>query len=104
VRRIPRGKVSTYGDIAEVAGLPGRARLVGTTLKQTPAGAHLPWYRVINAGGKISFPVGSAAHARQKKKLEDEGVVFLGERVNMKRYAWPARDQQLDELLWKPKG
>lgn len=103
MRRIPRGKVSTYGDIAEVAGLPGRARLVGTTLKQAGAKTDLPWQRVINAGGKISFPIGSTAHARQKKKLEAEGVVFLGERVNMKRYAWPARDQQLDELLWKPK-
>jgi methylated-DNA-protein-cysteine methyltransferase-like protein len=103
VKRVPRGKVSTYGDIAEVAGMPGRARLVGTTLKQMPDQPGLPWYRVINAGGRISFPVGSTAHARQKKQLEAEGVVFLGERVNMKRYAWPARDQQLDELLWKPK-
>ena len=102
MKRIPRGKVSTYGDIAEVAGLPGRARLVGTTLKQTPDQPGLPWYRVINAGGRISFPAGSTGHARQKNRLEAEGVVFLGDRVNMKRYAWPSRDQQLDELLWKP--
>ena len=60
VRRIPRGKVCTYGNVAEVAGLPRRARLVGTVLRQTPSARGLPWYRVINAGGRISFPVGIA--------------------------------------------
>jgi methylated-DNA-protein-cysteine methyltransferase related protein len=101
VRRIPRGKVCTYGNVAEVAGLPRRARLVGTVLRQTPAARGLPWYRVINAGGRISFPVGSEAYARQRHKLEAEGVVFVGGRVDLRRYGWPSRDQQLDELLWK---
>ena len=101
VRRIPRGKVCTYGNVAEVAGLPRRARLVGTVLRQTPAARGLPWYRVINAGGRISFPVGSDAYARQRHKLEAEGVVFVGGRVDLRRYGWPARDEQLDELLWK---
>ena len=100
VRRIPRGKVCTYGNVAEVAGLPRRARLVGTVLRQTSARG-LPWYRVINAGGRISFPVGSEAYARQRHKLEAEGVVFAGGRVDLRRYGWPARDEQLDELLWK---
>jgi methylated-DNA-protein-cysteine methyltransferase related protein len=100
VRRIPRGKVCTYGSVAEVAGLPRRARLVGTVLRQT-SGRALPWYRVINAGGRISFPVGSDAYARQRHKLEAEGVVFAGGRVDLRRYGWPARDEQLDELLWK---
>jgi len=100
VRRIPRGKVCTYGNVAEVAGLPRRARLVGTVLRQT-SGRGLPWYRVINAGGRISFPTGSAAYARQRHKLEAEGVVFAGGRVDLRRYGWPARDEQLDELLWK---
>jgi methylated-DNA-protein-cysteine methyltransferase-like protein len=102
VRRIPRGKVCTYGNVAEVAGLPRRARLVGTVLRQTPAGRGLPWYRVINAGGRISFPTGSDAYQRQRHKLEAEGVVFVGGRVDLRRYGWPARDEQLDELLWKP--
>jgi methylated-DNA-protein-cysteine methyltransferase-like protein len=100
VRRIPRGKVCTYGDVAEVAGLPRRARLVGTVLRQT-SGRGLPWYRVINAGGRISFPVGSDSYARQRHKLEAEGVVFAGGRVDLRHYGWPARDEQLDELLWK---
>ena len=100
VRRIPRGKVCTYGNVAEVAGLPRRARMVGTVLRQT-SGRGLPWYRVINAGGRISFPTGSDAYARQRRKLEGEGVVFVGGRVDLRRYGWPARDEQLDELLWK---
>jgi methylated-DNA-protein-cysteine methyltransferase related protein len=100
VRRIPRGKVCTYGNVAEVAGLPRRARMVGTVLRQT-SGRGLPWYRVINAGGRISFPTGSDAYQRQRHKLEAEGVVFVGGRVDLRRYGWPARDEQLDELLWK---
>lgn len=103
VKRIPRGKVCTYGNVADVAGLPRRARLVGTVLRQTPAARGLPWYRVINSGGRISFPVGSEAYSRQRKKLEAEGVVFAGGRVDLRRYGWPARDEQLDELLWKPR-
>lgn len=101
VRRIPRGKVCTYGDVADVAGLPRRARLVGTVLRQTPAQRDLPWFRVINAGGRISFPVGSEAYVRQRRKLEAEGIVFIGGRIDLKRYGWPPREEQLDELLWK---
>lgn len=101
VRRIPRGRVSTYGNIAAVAGLPRRARLVGTTLKHAPASRDLPWFRVINSSGRISLPAGSDSYARQKKKLEAEGVIFRGDRVDMKRYGWPPRDRTLDETLWK---
>jgi methylated-DNA-protein-cysteine methyltransferase-like protein len=101
VKRIPRGHVCTYGDVAEVAGLPRRARLVGTVLRQTPAIRGLPWYRVINAGGRISFPQGSDAYRRQRHHLESEGVVFLRGRVDLQRYGWPSREGRLDELLWK---
>lgn len=101
MRRIPRGKVCTYGDVADVAGLPRRARLVGTVLRQSPASRDLPWFRVINAGGRISFPAGSDAHERQRSKLEAEGVIFIGGRVDLKKYGWPSREAQLDELLWK---
>jgi methylated-DNA-protein-cysteine methyltransferase-like protein len=100
IKRIPRGRVCTYGNVADVAGLPRRARLVGTVLRQTPASRGLPWYRVINASGRISFPVGSDSYARQRKQLEAEGVDFVGGRVDLRRYGWPSRDQQLDELLW----
>lgn len=101
IKRIPRGKVSTYGEVAELAGLPRRARLVGTVLRQTPAASKVPWYRVINAGGRISFPTGSEPYARQRRKLEAEGVTFVAGKVNLRRYGWPSREEQLDEFLWK---
>lgn len=100
VRRIPRGRVSSYGDIAIVAGLPRRARLVGTVLKHAPSSKDLPWFRVINSSGRISLPAGSDSYAKQRRKLEGEGVIFRGDRIDMKRYGWPARDKTLDELLW----
>lgn len=102
IKQIPRGKVCTYGLVADVAGLPRRARLVGTVLRQTPASRGVPWFRVINASGRISFPQGSDAYARQRKHLEDEGVDFVGGRVDLDRYGWPPREKMLDELLWGP--
>lgn len=99
IKRIPRGRVSTYGQIADVAGAPGRARLVGTVLRTTTA--RVPWQRVVNASGRISFPVGSDAHARQRALLEKEGVEFSGGRIDLRRYGWPKRVEALDELLWK---
>ena len=102
VKKIPRGRVCTYGNVADIAGLPRRARLVGTVLRQTPASPGLPWFRVINASGRISFPLGSDSHARQRRHLEAEGVDFIGGRVDLQRYGWPSREQVLDELLWGP--
>ncbi|HLS82597.1 MAG TPA: MGMT family protein [Steroidobacter sp.] len=99
VRRIPRGRVSTYGQVADAAGLPRRARLVGTVLRETSA--RVPWHRVVNAGGRISFPVGSDAYEQQRRRLEREKVVLLGGRIDLKRYGWPSREAQLDELLWR---
>lgn len=101
VKKIPRGRVSTYGNVAEVAGLPRRARLVGTVLRQTPASTRLPWFRVINAGGRISFPVNSDAYERQRSHLEADGISLVRGRVDLKRYGWPQRDTELDELLWR---
>ena len=97
IRRIPRGRVCSYGEIARLAGLPRRARLVGTVLKKTDA--KVPWQRVINSQGKIAFPEGSDAHRRQQSLLKKEGVVFRNGRVDLQRYAWPSRDQSLDRLL-----
>ena len=100
IKKIPRGKVCTYGNVADVAGLPRRARLVRTVLRQTPASRGLPWYRVINASGRISFPAGSDSYTRQRKLLEAEGVDFAGGRVNLEQFGWPSRRKALDELLW----
>ncbi len=88
VHQIPAGTVATYGQVAELAGLPGASRLVGHTLKTLPPGSALPWYRVINAGGKISLPHGSPAYVRQSNCLQAEGVTMINGRVSLKRYRW----------------
>lgn len=81
VAQIPRGRVSTYGDVAREAGLPGRARQAGYALKHTPDGVHLPWHRVVGAGGKIVFPPGSTAYREQARRLKSEGVKVQNGRV-----------------------
>lgn len=88
VAQIPRGKVATYGQVAEFAGLPGRARLVGFTLSNLPAGTRLPWHRVINSRGRLSFSPGSSRYALQQRRLEAEGVRFEHERLSLARYRW----------------
>jgi methylated-DNA-protein-cysteine methyltransferase-like protein len=100
VKRIPRGRVSTYGNVAEVAGLPRRARLVGTVLRQMPSTARAPWFRVVNASGRISFPLDSDAYQRQRSQLEAEGVELIRGRIDLQRHGWPSRETELDELLW----
>lgn len=88
---IPPGKVVTYGQLARLAGMPRRARWVGQTLKQLPADSRLPWYKVINAQGRISFPPGSEAANRQAEKLRAEGIeVSQQYRINLQRYAFDA--------------
>ena len=81
VARIPRGRVSTYGEVAREAGLPGRARQAGYALKHAPDGMHLPWHRVVGAGGKIAFPPGSPAYREQTRRLRSEGVGVENGRV-----------------------
>ncbi|MEA2602550.1 MAG: methylated-DNA-protein-cysteine methyltransferase related protein [Acidobacteriota bacterium] len=90
IRRIPLGKVATYGQIAALAGLPRRARLVGAALRETPDGLDIPWQRVINAGGRVS-PRGDlgVAEGYQRHLLEEEGVVFSASgRVDLERFGW----------------
>jgi methylated-DNA-protein-cysteine methyltransferase-like protein len=81
IARIPRGSVSTYGDVARAAGLPGRARQTGYALKHVPDGMHLPWHRVVGAGGRIAFPPGTRPHREQTRLLRSEGVEVTGGRV-----------------------
>ncbi|HWN37643.1 MAG TPA: MGMT family protein [Gammaproteobacteria bacterium] len=81
VAQIPPGRVSTYGDVARAAGLPGRARQTGYALKHTPKGLHLPWHRVVGAGGKIVFPPNSSAFREQARRLRGEGVKVAHGRV-----------------------
>ncbi|WP_320820094.1 MGMT family protein [Thalassolituus sp.] len=71
---IPYGTVTSYGRLAAMAGYPGRARWVGKVLSQLPPNSQLPWYRVINAQGNISFPSDSDAAIRQCTRLLEEGI------------------------------
>jgi methylated-DNA-protein-cysteine methyltransferase-like protein len=87
IHSIPKGRVATYGQVAELAGLPRAARLVGNTLKNLPKNSKLPWHRVINASGKISLPMDGNGKV-QKQRLEKEGVVFLKGRINLNNYRW----------------
>jgi methylated-DNA-protein-cysteine methyltransferase-like protein len=88
VSQIPPGKVASYGQIATLAGLPRGARLVGHVMNKLPQETRLPWHRVINSQGKISLPVGSAAHTEQKARLIDEGIIFNHERISLVHYGW----------------
>jgi methylated-DNA-protein-cysteine methyltransferase-like protein len=97
VRTIPRGQVSTYGNVARKAGLPGRARLVGHALKVAPARLKLPWHRVLAAGERITFPKNSRQHAEQSRRLRAEGVKVKNGRVAQGSAA------DIDEILWKPR-
>jgi len=80
IRRIPKGKVSTYGAIARAAGLPGAARQVAKVLHRSYG---LPWQRVLGAGGEIKLRADSAIE--QRLRLEAEGVRFRGRKAEMKQ-------------------
>ncbi|MDA8786572.1 MGMT family protein [Porticoccaceae bacterium] len=85
---IPSGVVVTYGQVAELAGLPRAARLVGRTLRHLPSDSTLPWHRVINAAGKISLPPDSDSVQRQIARLKQEGLVVDGCRISLAKYRW----------------
>lgn len=99
VAAIPRGRVASYGQVAELAGIGRGARMVGWALGQAPDRAALPWHRVLNAQGKIAIPAGSRSRAEQIRRLTDEGIVVNDGKVDMRRYRW---EPDLDELIWGP--
>lgn len=99
VRGIKRGTFASYGEVARRAGLPGRARLVGTVLRNCGDSPRLPWHRVTGAGGRIAFPAGSRPAREQLRRLAREGVKARGHRVLPKPSATSPRT--LDALLWK---
>ena len=99
VRDIPPGRVASYGQIAEIAGIPRGARQVGYALRQLPRDQDVPWHRVITAAGRIAFANGSRAFERQAGRLRAEDVAVVAGRVDLGKYRW---QPDLDELLWKP--
>jgi len=94
VRRVPAGRVTTYGDVAGVLGSPRVARQVGWALAALPAGTDVPWQRVINAQGRISHRGDLVRALEQRRRLEAEGVAFdPSGRVDLPllRWDWPER-------------
>jgi len=92
VRCIPKGRVSTYGQVAELMGMPGQARRVGYALSALPANTAVPWHRVVNAKGEISLRSTSGADNRQMKLLRREGIVFdKNKRISLARFQWRPR-------------
>jgi methylated-DNA-protein-cysteine methyltransferase-like protein len=97
VRRIPRGKVATYGQVAALAGFPRQPRLAGYALHALPEGTPLPWHRVLGAGGRLTLARLSVSSATtQRLRLEREGVRFDARgRVDMPRCGWrPGRSSR----------
>jgi methylated-DNA-protein-cysteine methyltransferase-like protein len=90
VRRVPRGRVTTYGAVAERAGLPGRARQVGYALHALRDGQDdVPWHRVVNARGTVSPRAEPGMEGLQQRMLEAEGVVFdAAGRIDLARFGW----------------
>lgn len=90
IRRIPPGWVATYGQIAAMAGLPRRARLVGRVLMTLGDASDVPWYRVVNAKGEVSFSnARNGSDSRQIRLLKAEGIAFdANNRFNLERFRW----------------
>jgi methylated-DNA-protein-cysteine methyltransferase-like protein len=97
VQGIPRGHVLTYGEVARLAGMSSAARRVSQALRRAPREMDLPWHRVVNSQGKISFPEDSSGYKQQKDLLEEEGVVFLKGKIDLNRFGYRGA---LDALLW----
>lgn len=91
VRQIPRGKVATYGQIACLANRLGHARLVGYALHRVaPHQNDVPWHRVVNAKGEISYSIfRQGGDYLQRNLLEEEGILFSAdEKINLKKFQW----------------
>lgn len=102
VRQIPPGKVATYGQVAELAGLPRQARLVGYALYRVDmATSDVPWQRVINAKGEVSeSPLRHGTDYIQRSLLEDEGIEFSkAGKISLSRYRWQPDLDEIDDAL-----
>ena len=84
---IPRGSVTSYGQLAKAAGLGNAARWVAQQLKKLPDDTQLPWHRVISASGRISLPSETSAGQEQRRRLTKEGIAIINDRVDS-RFFW----------------
>ena len=94
---IPPGHVLTYGEVARLSGMSRAARRVSRAMSWAPRSLNVPWHRVINSQGKISIPPDSPWHEKQKSKLQEEGVIFLNGKIDLKRFGYKGT---VDALLW----
>ncbi|WP_204138191.1 MGMT family protein [Halomicronema sp. CCY15110] len=101
VRQIPYGQVATYGQVAELAGLIGKPRVVGYALYRVTAADEIPWHRVINAKGEVSrSPHRNGTDYLQQSLLEDEGIEFdAAGKLNLERYRWIADATALETAI-----
>ncbi|WP_394129878.1 MGMT family protein [Shewanella maritima] len=85
---IPKGKVLPYGKVADLAGLPGRARYVSRALRLSPPSQQIPWHRVINSQGKISFDTNSNQYREQVELLRLDGVIVNTGKISISKFQW----------------
>jgi methylated-DNA-protein-cysteine methyltransferase-like protein len=91
LRAIPRGRIASYGQVAQLAGNPGASRQVVRILHTCAGPERLPWHRVLRKNGEIALPSGRGGE-EQRARLEEEGVEFgFGDRVDLDRFAWRPR-------------
>lgn len=103
VKKIPRGKVASYGQIAKLAGKPNGARGVGWILNSSSRAHGLPWQRVLNSKGKISFPKKSDEYKLQRALLQKEGVKFSDDdSIDLAKFGWKKTVTQLKRDPKKP--
>jgi methylated-DNA-protein-cysteine methyltransferase-like protein len=95
VRRIPRGRIATYGQVAALAGYARQPRLAGYAMHALPAGTPLPWHRVLGAGGRLTIArLDPGAAITQRLRLEREGVRFDARgRADLARHQWRPRER-----------
>jgi len=85
---IPAGRVVSYGQLAEISGVPRGARWAARTLSQLPEGTTLPWHRVITATGRPGLAADCPSGTEQRLRLHEEGIRLTNDRVNMRRHGW----------------
>ena len=103
VKQIPVGKVATYGQVAELAGLIGKPRVVGYALYRVVTDTDIPWHRVINAKGEVSrSALRDGNDDLQQLLLEEEGITFVRGKIDLRQYRWRPDFTLIDEINHRP--
>lgn len=103
IKKIPRGRVTTYGELARALRLPGGARAVGYAMAACPGGHGIPWHRVVGAGGHLRIP--EPYDSLQRRLLLSEGVKLDSGRIDMSRFGWsPIRGKPRRRILRSKSG